>query len=317
LRNLFILKGAISLNAFVVSVKKIANLLLLILIIVNTQLSATEYQLPEKNARLIGSLQVHQVKKGDYFQKLAEQYGVGFLALMAANPVADPFLLEEGGQLIIPSAMLLPYIKREGIVINLPELRLYYFMPKENIVHVFPVGVGKDGLATPKITSYISSKRKNPTWRPTQAMRDRYFTKHGKEMVREIPAGPENPFGKYALRLGQSEYLLHGTNKRFGIGMRASSGCIRLFDDDIKWLYDNIPLNTKVRIIEQPIKMSYEGGQRQLIEVHTPLTVDKKVQKIQVTAAVKRFVGHKASYWQQFEKLIDNPNGLVVQLGKE
>jgi len=298
-------------------VEKLVSVIVLILFAVNAPLSATEYDLPEKNARLIGSLQIHQVKKGDYFQQIAEDYNVGFLALMAANPAVDPFLLEENSQLKIPSAMLLPHIKREGIVINLPELRLYYFMPKENKVHVFPVGIGREGFETPKATSYISNKRKNPTWRPTKEMRARYFKKHGKAMEKEVPAGPDNPFGKYALRLGKSEYLLHGTNKRFGIGMRASSGCIRLFDDDIKWLYENIPLNTKVRIIEQPIKMSYEGGQRQLIEVHAPLTVDKKVQETQVTAAVKRFIGNEVSYWQQFEKVIDKQSGLVVELGKE
>ena len=297
-------------------VKKWVNVILLVLFTVNTPLSATEYKLPDKNTRLIGVLKIHQVKKGDYFQSIAEKYNVGFLALMAANPAIDPFLLEDGSQLKIPSAMLLPHIKREGIVINLPELRLYYFMPLENKVYVFPVGIGREGFETPRATSYISDKRKNPTWRPTQAMRARYFEQNGKKMAKEIPAGPENPFGKYALRLGKSEYLLHGTNKRFGIGMRASSGCIRLFDDDIKWLYDNVPLNTKVRIIEQPIKMSYEGGQRQLIEVHTPLTVENKVQKTQVTAAVRHFVGNKVSYWQQFEKVIDKPSGLVVELGK-
>ena len=285
--------------------------------VISSQLQATEYQLPAKNLRFIGSMQMHQVIKGDYFQKIAEQYNVGFLALMAANPDIDPFLPEEGSELNIPSSMLLPYIKREGIVINLPELRLYYFLPEENKVHVFPVGIGKEGLATPKVTSYIGSKRKDPIWRPTKAMRDRYFAKHGKAMAKETPAGPDNPFGKYALRLGNSEYLLHGTNKRFGIGMRASSGCIRLFDEDIKWLYDNIPLNTKVRIIDQPIKMSYEDGQRQLIEIHSPLTINQIPQKTNITEAVKNFIGNKLSYWQQLETNINKPQGMVVELGKE
>ena len=219
------------------------NLTLIILIFLSHLTYATEYDLPAKGFRLIGIDQTHKVKKGDYFQKIAEQYNVGFLALMAANPDIDPFLPELNSDVVIPSAMLLPYIKYEGIVINLPELRLYYFSPENNKVHVFPVGIGREGLETPKATSYISSKRKNPIWRPTDAMRQRYFEEHGKELPREIAAGPNNPFGKYALRLGTSEYLIHGSNQRFGIGMRASSGCIRLFDDDIKWLFENIPLN--------------------------------------------------------------------------
>ena len=302
---------------------------------------STEYQLPEKNSRLIGEQKIHKTIKGDYFQKIAEQYNVGFLALLAANPGVDPFLPELGSDITIPSAMLLPFIKHEGIVVNLPELRLYYFLPTENKVHVFPVGIGRQGLETPKVTSYISSKRKNPTWRPTKAMRQRYLEEHGKEMIQEIPAGPDNPFGKYALRLGTSEYLIHGTNQRFGIGMRASSGCIRMFDDDIKWLFDNVPLNTKVRIIEQPIKMSYENGQRQLIEIHSPLTVNEKpvnsdivdgrsvdsntadgsdmgeaVQQTIITQAVKEFVGTNKNYWQQLAPVIEKPQGLIIELGK-
>ena len=275
---------------------------------------ATEYDLPAKNFRLIGVDQNHKVKKGDYFQKIAEQYNIGFLALMAANPDIDPFLPELDSNLVIPSAMLLPYVKREGIVINLPELRLYYFLPKENKVHVFPVGIGREGLATPKATSYISSKRKDPIWRPTSAMRQRYFEKHGKEMQKEIAAGPSNPFGKYALRLGTSEYLIHGTNQRFGIGMRASSGCIRMFDGDIKWLFDNVPLNTKVRIIDQPIKMSYESGGRQVIEIHSPLSIENIAQKKPITAAVKTFVGKNDSVWQKITPMFDKPQGLAIEL---
>lgn len=277
---------------------------------------AIEYDLPVKNFRLIGIDQKHKVIKGDYFQKIAEQYNVGFLALMAANPDVDPFLPELDSSLVIPSAMLLPYVKREGIVINLPELRLYYFLPQENKVHVFPVGIGREGLETPKVTSYISSKRKDPTWRPTIAMRQRYFEEHGKEMVKEIPAGPSNPFGKYALRLGTSEYLIHGTNQRFGIGMRASSGCIRMFDDDIKWLFENIPLNTKVRIIEQPIKMSYENGGRRLIEIHSPLTIENITQKNKITSAIKSFVGKNVSDWQKLTPMFDKPQGLTIDLGQ-
>jgi len=293
---------------------------LLFALLLSNAMQATEYQLPIKNARLIGEQKTHETIKGDYFQKIAEQYNVGFLALLAANPDVDPFLPEPGTNIIIPSAMLLPYIKHEGIVVNLPELRLYYFLPEENKVHVFPVGIGKQGLATPQVTSYISDKRKNPIWRPTQAMRQRYFEEHGKDMELEIPAGPDNPFGKYALRLGNSEYLIHGTNQRFGIGMRASSGCVRMFDEDIKWLFDNVPINTKVRIIEQPIKMSYENGQRQLIEIHSPISLDdgsnEELQPIIITQAVKNFVGTKKRYWQQLSQVIEKPQGLIVELGK-
>jgi L,D-transpeptidase YcfS len=272
------------------------------------------YNLPSSDSRLIGEQVVHKAIKGDYFQALAENYNVGFFALLAANPNVDPFLLEPGSDIVIPKQMLLPFGKREGMVINLAELRLYYYPKGEKLVYVFPVGIGREGLETPHLTSTIGEKRKDPTWRPTQEMRARYFAEHGKEMVKEVPAGPNNPFGKYALRIGTSEYLLHGTNKRFGIGMRASSGCIRLYDNDIEWLYNNIAVGTPIRILEQPIKMSYEqDGQK--IELHSPLTPDGGAEvKLTMTDAIKQFVGGDEKILSKIGLLLDNPQGVVVSL---
>jgi len=272
------------------------------------------YSLPAEGSRLIGETQFHQVEKGDYFQQIAEKYDVGFLALMTANPGVDPFLPTVGQKLVIPSQMLLPFGKREGIIINLPELRLYYFPENEDSVHVFPVGVGRQGLATPKTVSYIGEKRKDPVWRPTAEMKERYFAKHGKKMADEVPAGPNNPFGKYALRLGTSVYLLHGSNRRFGIGMRASSGCIRLYDEDIEWLYEHVKINTPVRIIDQTIKLSYEPKQK-LLEVHSPLTTDDGgVNKVEVTQAVLEFVGDLPENKALLMEQVTKPKGLVNEL---
>ena len=295
-----------------------ATLLVFILLIMCTKpLMATVYNIESVNKRLIGTPKVHTVVKGDYFQQMAEQYDVGFLALLAANPQHDPFLLKIGAEVIIPNEMLLPFITRKGIVINLPELRLYYFSPEGNQVHVFPVGIGRQGLSTPLTSTVIGEKRKDPIWRPTQEMQDRHFAEHGKYLAKEIPAGPNNPFGKYALRLGTSEYLIHGSNKRFGIGMRASSGCIRMYDDDIKWLFDHVPINTKVRVINQPVKMSYENGDKQLIEIHQPLTdLEATKDNVILSKAMQRFVGTKREHWQQLLPVIENPHGLVIELTK-
>lgn len=290
-----------------------------------SHLMAADYTLPSDGSRLIGEVKNHVVVKGDFFQQLAEKYDVGFLALISANPNVDPFLPEEGTSLVIPTSMLLPYGKREGIVINLPELRLYYFPTGQDKVYVFPVGIGQEGLATPAMTTFVSDKRKNPVWRPTKAMKERYFKKHGKHLASEVPPGANNPFGKYALRLGFSEYLIHGTNQRFGVGMRASSGCVRMYDDDIKWLFDNVNVNTSVKIVNQPIKMSYENGNKQLIEIHSALAESQTKEKdasndgsSQVSSAipdtVKRFVGGKEKYITTIKQLMNKPKGLVVEL---
>jgi L,D-transpeptidase ErfK/SrfK/L,D-transpeptidase YbiS len=275
---------------------------------------ASVYNLPEENSRIIGEPLSHKVIKGDYFQDLAEKYNVGFLAMLAANPGVDPFLPTNDTNIVIPKQMLLPFGKREGIVINLAELRLYYYPEGENLVYVFPVGVGRQGLATPHVTSIIGDKRKNPIWRPTKDMRERYFVEHGREMAKEFAAGPNNPFGKYALRIGTSEYLIHGTNKRFGIGMRASSGCIRMYDNDIEWLYNNIAVGTVVRILEQPIKMSYEQDGKK-IEVHSPLTPDtEKEIKLVMTNAVRHFIGEDKVMLETVSSLLRKPKGVVVSL---
>ena len=294
--------------------QRLISLLFLILSI-NSFVEATEYLLPSGDKRLIGQLEHHVVQKGDYFQEIAETYNVGFLALLAANPGVDPFLPKLGHNLLIPSQMLLPFIKRVGIVINLPELRLYYFLPAENKVMVFPVGIGREGLETPRTMTYIGKKRQNPVWRPTKETRARYFAKHGKEMVREVAAGPDNPFGQYALRLGLSEYLIHGSNKRFGIGMRASAGCIRMYDNDIKWLFDNVPEKTPVHIIEQPIKMSHEQPGLKLIEIHQPLTrqgVEPK--KVSVPDLVKTFLSGKDKHWPLLLPYFEKPQGVVIAI---
>ena len=112
---------------------------------------------------------------------------------MAANPQQDPFLLDVDSKVVIPNQMLLPFISRKGIVINLPELRLYYFSPEESKVHVFPVGIGRQGLSTPLTSTVIGEKRKDPDWRPTKEMQERHFAEHGKYLPDVVPAGPNNP----------------------------------------------------------------------------------------------------------------------------
>jgi len=272
------------------------------------------YNLPAPDSRLIGEKTTHKAIKGDFFQALAENYNVGFFALLAANPNVDPFLPPPDKNIVIPKQMLLPYGKREGIVINLAEMRLYYYPQGEKLVYVFPVGIGRQGLETPHVTSVIGDKRKDPIWRPTIAMRERYFAEHGKEMVKEVAAGPNNPFGKYALRIGTSEYLLHGTNKRFGIGMRASSGCIRMYAHDIEWLYNNIAVGTPIRILEQPIKMSYEP-EGKMLELHSPLTPDGVTSvKLSMNNALRNFIGSNNKMLEKVKLLLDNPEGVVVAL---
>ncbi|WP_286262812.1 L,D-transpeptidase family protein [Thalassotalea atypica] len=283
-----------------------------------TQVQAIEYELPRSGKRLLGEPVQHTVVKGDYFQAIAELYDIGFLALMAANKGIDPFLPPIGHKLNIPTQLLLPFVARVGLVINLPELRMYYFLPNEQRVHVFPVGIGRLGLETPITTSYIGEKRINPVWRPTEALKQRYQQQNGVALADEVPAGANNPFGKYAMRIGTSEYLIHGTNKRFGIGMRVSSGCIRMYDDDIKWLFENVPINTPIKIIDQPIKMSYEQENLKLIEMHQPLSIEHNTRNyIEQNNVLHRFIeGHELDR-EMLATEFHAPSGLVKTLAQK
>ncbi|WP_371373772.1 L,D-transpeptidase family protein [Thalassotalea aquiviva] len=277
---------------------------------------AIEYPLPTGESRVLGELTYHTVKKDEHFQSIAQHYNVGFLALMAANPGIDPLLPDPGTELVIPTQLILPYAKQEGILINLSELRLYFFDKKNNTVNVFPIGIGKIGQSTPLFTDKITEKRKNPNWFPTENKRAEHLAETGEVLPKMVKAGPDNPLGDYAMRIGYSVYLIHGTNQRFGIGMRASGGCIRMNPEDIEWLFNNTPIGTRVRVIDQPIKMTYVTPQKRMIEVHSPLTRNNgdKPELWPLPKNVEKFIGSDPKELEQVFQLIEKSNGLPVVL---
>nr|WP_241902626.1 L,D-transpeptidase family protein [Vibrio breoganii] len=234
---------------------------------------AATFKLPTDGSHVVGKLQRHQVERGETFARLANEYDVGLLSLIAANRGIDPFLPEGGEVLTIPNRFILPTAKREGIVINLAELRLYYYDPDGIHVHVFPVGIGRIGRETPQMVTSISAMIEGPTWTPPKSIRMAY-EEEGIELPEKVPAGPDNPLGEYAMRLsyGSGQYLIHGTNKDFGIGLRVSSGCIRMEPSDIEWLFAQVEQRTRVEIVNQPIKMAVEPDHSVFVESHEPLT---------------------------------------------
>ncbi|MCL1138816.1 L,D-transpeptidase family protein [Shewanella pneumatophori] len=250
------------------------TLLLFILAFLPLAAFANVYSIPQNGGRLVGELQEHVVQKGDYFQTISKQYNIGILELMASNPGVDPFLPTPGTRLLIPTQMLLPDVPHKGVVINLAELRLYYFPKDGKNVHVFPVGIGRVGRETPEMVTKIKSRIPNPSWTPPASIRKEHLEERGEVLPRVVPAGPDNPLGKFAIQLsyGDGSYLIHGTNKDFGIGMRVSAGCIRLNPDDIEWLFDKVRYGEQVTIINETVKTSTEPDGRQLIEVHSPLS---------------------------------------------
>lgn len=246
---------------------------------------AAEYTLPAANSRIIGQNQNYTVQAGDRnLQTIARRFDTAAMLILEANDTIAP-VPKPGTVVTIPSQMLLPDTPREGIVVNLAELRLYYFPKGENSVQVYPIGIGQQGLETPVSVTRVSQKIPNPTWTPTAGIRARSLA-NGIELPQVVPAGPNNPLGRFALRLGigNGEYLIHGTNAQDSVGLRVSSGCIRMNAPDIEKLFAQVAAGTKVTIINEPVKYAVEPDGKQYIEVHRPLsqTVDENTQTVPI-----------------------------------
>ena len=204
---------------------------------------------------IIGEVRMMTTAYEDTMLDIARNNGLGFTELMAVNLGVDPWIPGEGLRVALPTAHILPDAPRRGIVVNIAELRLYYYPPGRGPVVSMPIGVGRDGFTTPYGTTKVTRKAVRPTWYPTQNTRaDR------PELPGAVPAGPDNPLGEYALYLGWPTYLIHGTNQPYGVGRRVSRGCIRLYPEDIERLFKMVPEGTPVTVVAQPVKLGWRGG---------------------------------------------------------
>lgn len=211
---------------------------------------------------VIGEMRVVTAKHEDTLLDLAREHGLGFVELVAANPGVDPWVPGEGKRLRLPKLHVLPDAPRKGIVVNLAELRLYYFPPDGGRVQTFPLGIGRDDFITPKGATTVVRKQKEPSWYPTaNTRRDR------PELPAAVPPGPDNPLGDYALYLGWPAYLIHGTNMPYGVGRRVSRGCIRMYPEDIEYLFGRVPVGTPVMVVSQTVKLGRRDGEL-YIQVH-------------------------------------------------
>ena len=201
----------------------------------------------------VGEMQTYTARYEDTMVQIARAFNVGFVELRAANPYLDPWIPGEGKKIIIPSMHLLPRAPHTGLVVNLAEMRLYAFL-KPGQVKTFPLGIGAEGLSTPSGTTTIVRKVVGPTWRPTPRMH-----KIHPELPAVVGPGPDNPMGTNAMYLGWPQYAIHGTDKPFSIGRRASSGCMRMYPENITELYGMTPVGTTVTVVNQPIMLAWVG----------------------------------------------------------
>ncbi len=279
-------------------------LLLLPLLLSGTALAATPVQ-------SIGEMSEYKtVKEDDTLIEIAYREDVGYVELRAANPGLDPWLPGEGKTVLLPKQHLIPEGPRSGIVINLGEMRLYYYKDKGKPPQSFPIGIGREGLNTPKGSTTVVEKKVAPTWTPTPRMRSEH-----PELPASVGPGPDNPLGPVALYLGWPEYRIHGTNRPWGIGRRVSSGCLRMYNQDIRKLFGQVPVGTKVTVVDQPVKTAWIDGvfyieahpnaeQSDQIE-HSGGKPDYEVSESEIAAVMRAASGHgDAVDWSKVRKAL-------------
>lgn len=237
---------------------------------------ALEFALPPSDVDVVGETKRVRVEAGETLLDIGRRNGIGYREMRIANPNVDMWVPDEGEPVTVPSRFVLPDAPREGIVLNVAEMRLYYYPEPESgeiaRVETYPISVGRRDWSTPLGQTRIVAKTQDPRWYPPESIRQEAAAA-GRELPQVVPPGPDNPLGRFKMRLGIPGYLIHGTNKPQGIGMRVTHGCARMYPEDIEKLFPRVDIDTPVRIVNQPVKAGWVADEP-YVEVHPPLEED-------------------------------------------
>ncbi len=303
---------------------------------------AEQFELPPDDNDVVGALTVVAARADETLLDLARRHGLGYEDIVRANPEVDTWLPGEGTEVLLPTRYVLPPGPRKGVILNLAEYRMYYFPePKDGepaIVMTYPMSIGRMDWETPLGLTRIISKVRSPTWYPPESVRAEHAA-DGDPLPRIVPPGPKNPLGAFAMRLGLPGYLIHSTNRPAGVGMRVTHGCIRMFPEDIRFLFDQVSVNTPVRIINEPVKVGWHGDEL-VMEVHRALEIvpfetdsgeitnevlpeDLLVQPERniLTALTEQFVAATNTRageldWERAEDLLERADGIPMPVGR-
>jgi L,D-transpeptidase ErfK/SrfK len=273
---------------------------------------------------VIGVVQVVTAGKDDTLSDIARRFNVGYEEILRANPKVDPWLPGAGREIIVPSQFILPNAPRTGVVINIAAMRIFYFPPLKKgqrpVVFTHPIGIGKVGWRTPEGVTKIIRRQKDPTWRVPVSVRKEHH-ENGEELDPVIGPGPDNPLGKYAFYLQWPSYLIHGTNKPAGVGLRSSHGCIRLYPEDIEQFFAMVPVGTEVRVVNQPFVFGWHDGQLYM-QPYDVLEDDTREwgkaprkllsQALATTLQQQLKMQHLKVNWDQVSVLTHSPRGVPV-----
>ncbi len=303
---------------------------------------AEQFELPPDDNDVVGALTVVTARAEETLLDIARRHGLGYEDIVRANPKVDTWLPGEGTEVLLPTRYVLPPGSRKGVILNLAEYRMYYFPEPQDgepaVVMTYPMSIGRMDWETPLGLTRIVSKVRNPTWYPPESVRAEHAA-DGDPLPRIVPPGPKNPLGAFAMRLGLPGYLIHSTNRPAGVGMRVTHGCIRMFPEDIRFLFDQVSVNTPVRIINEPVKVGWHGDEL-VMEVHRALDIapletnsgeitnemlpeDSLVQPERniLTALTEQFVAATNARageldWERAEDLLERADGIPVPVGR-
>jgi L,D-transpeptidase ErfK/SrfK len=278
---------------------------------------------------VIGYVQKTIVGKEDTLPDIARRFDIGYEEMLLANPGVDPWLPGVGREVIVPTRFILPAAPHEGLVVNVAAMRVFYFLPhnkgEKQVVLTHPIGIGKVGWKTPEGTTKIVSRQKDPVWVVPKSVHDEH-AESGDILPDKVPAGPDNPLGRHMFRLGWPSYLVHGTNKPYGVGMRSSHGCIRLYPEDIAVLFDLIPIGTKVTVVNQPYLFGWHDGKLYL-QAYAVMEDDKRdwsknrkrlLDRMLAPKLRKRIADHDQEIdWNAVGELAHTPRGVPVPVTGE
>ncbi len=271
---------------------------------------------------VIGELVLASSLQSDTLSDVARAYDQGYLEMRWANPTIDPWLPGEETEIIVPSLYVLPEAPKRGIVVNVPEMRLYFF-PKtkgkdQRKVSTHPISIGRQQWTTPHGVTKIVAKVKDPNWYPPESIREEHAAE-GDPLPKIVPAGPENPLGAFAIRLGLPGYLIHGTNRPYGIGMRVTHGCVRMYPKDVEEIFGKVAIGTPVHIVNQPYKVGIAHN-KVYLEVHPHLAEDRDVFREQFSHVVELIVAKTAGRdvqlnWRALQHVILEKSGIPISVG--
>ena len=285
---------------------------------------AAVYDLPTEGLVVLGTDIRIKVGRQDTLLEIGRHYGIGYPEIIRANPGVDIGSPGAGDEILLPMRRILPPAPHEGIVINLPEHRLYYYpkpaLGKTPVVITYPVSIGRMDWHSPLGPTSIIGKERHPNWYPPESIRKEHAAR-GDPLPKVVPPGPKNPLGDYKMRLavGDGTYEIHGTNNPVAVGLAVTHGCIRMYPDDIAALFESVPVGTRVWLINEPVKIAYVDG-KLLMEVHPP--VDDQGQAIQpnleaLTPKLRQALGHDtaAIYWELAQKTLSAATGVPTVVG--